>query len=207
MARQSSLKAGGASSSGWLRSLVAHLDQSELGAVTGYRWFTPAKASVANALVYSMNCDVISLLTRSSHYLIWGGSWAIRREVFERIGLHDAWQGTLSDDLVASRLLVHGLHPHDVHRRVNDALDSVRPYLGSHGGDVHLVEVADLLVIRQPGQVHGRSFIDIRRDAIGQRRIDAQGAFHLPQVLRVDVDHVPGHAAIIQADRRLIASQ
>ena len=41
-----------------------------------------------------------------------------------------------ADDLVASLLLVHGLHPHDVHRRVSDALDRVRPYLGSHGGDV-----------------------------------------------------------------------
>ncbi len=48
-----------------------------------------------------------------------------------------------TDDLVASLLLVHGLHPHDVHRRVFDALDRVRPYLGSHGGDVDLVEVAD----------------------------------------------------------------
>jgi Fe-S cluster biogenesis protein NfuA/nitrite reductase/ring-hydroxylating ferredoxin subunit len=45
------------------------------------------------------------------------------------------------DDLVASLLLVHGLHPHGIERRVADALDSVRPYLGSHGGDVHLLEV------------------------------------------------------------------
>lgn len=48
-----------------------------------------------------------------------------------------------TDDLVASLLLVHGLHPHDVHRRVSDALDRVRPYLGSHGGDVDLIEVTD----------------------------------------------------------------
>jgi cellulose synthase/poly-beta-1,6-N-acetylglucosamine synthase-like glycosyltransferase len=89
----------------WLRMLVSRLDEPGLGAVTGYRWFTPEKASVANALVYSMNCDVLSLLTRSSHYLIWGGSWAIRRDVFDRVGLRDAWRGTLSDDLVASRLL------------------------------------------------------------------------------------------------------
>jgi Fe-S cluster biogenesis protein NfuA/nitrite reductase/ring-hydroxylating ferredoxin subunit len=47
-----------------------------------------------------------------------------------------------TDDLVASLLLVHGVHPHDVHRRVSDALDRVRPYLGSHGGDVHLVDIA-----------------------------------------------------------------
>lgn len=48
-----------------------------------------------------------------------------------------------TDDLVASLLLVHGLHPHDVHRRVSDALDQVRPYLGSHGGDVDLIDVTD----------------------------------------------------------------
>jgi Fe-S cluster biogenesis protein NfuA/nitrite reductase/ring-hydroxylating ferredoxin subunit len=48
-----------------------------------------------------------------------------------------------ADDLVASLLLVHGLHPHDVHRRVSDALDQVRPYLGSHGGDVHLLDIVD----------------------------------------------------------------
>ena len=47
-----------------------------------------------------------------------------------------------ADDLIASLLLVHGLHPHDVERRVENALDSVRPYLGSHGGDVHLIGVA-----------------------------------------------------------------
>src|SRR6202051_19372 len=47
----------------------------------------------------------------------------------------------VADDLVASLLLIHGLHPHDVHRRVSDALDQVRPYLGSHGGDVHLLDI------------------------------------------------------------------
>jgi Fe-S cluster biogenesis protein NfuA/nitrite reductase/ring-hydroxylating ferredoxin subunit len=51
-----------------------------------------------------------------------------------------------ADDLVASLLLVHGLHPHDVERRVSDALDSVRPYLGSHGGDVSLLGVKDGVV-------------------------------------------------------------
>ncbi|MFI5778466.1 NifU family protein [Nocardia sp. NPDC051570] len=45
------------------------------------------------------------------------------------------------DELIASLLLVHGLHPHDVPTRVRTALDSVRPYLGSHGGDVRLVDV------------------------------------------------------------------
>lgn len=48
-----------------------------------------------------------------------------------------------ADELVASLLLVHGLHPHGVRRRIEDALDGVRPYLGSHGGDVTLLDVID----------------------------------------------------------------
>jgi Fe-S cluster biogenesis protein NfuA/nitrite reductase/ring-hydroxylating ferredoxin subunit len=48
-----------------------------------------------------------------------------------------------SDDLVASLMLVHDLHPHGVERRIEDALDSVRPYLGSHGGDVALLDVVE----------------------------------------------------------------
>lgn len=58
----------------------------------------------------------------------------------------------VADDLVASLLLVHGLHPHPVERRIIDALDSVRPYLGSHGGDVHLLAVdGDVVRLRFSG--------------------------------------------------------
>ncbi|CAA9407031.1 MAG: Uncharacterized NifU-like protein MSMEG_2718 [uncultured Propionibacteriaceae bacterium] len=47
------------------------------------------------------------------------------------------------DELVGSLLLVHGLHPYDVQTRVEQALDSVRPYLGTHGGDVELLGVTE----------------------------------------------------------------
>jgi Fe-S cluster biogenesis protein NfuA len=52
------------------------------------------------------------------------------------------------DDLVASLLLVHGLHPEDVVTRVERALEGVRPYLGSHEGDVELVDITDEGVVR-----------------------------------------------------------
>lgn len=45
------------------------------------------------------------------------------------------------DELVSSLLLVHGLHPYSVETRVEEALESVRPYLGTHGGDVELLGV------------------------------------------------------------------
>jgi Fe-S cluster biogenesis protein NfuA len=43
-----------------------------------------------------------------------------------------------ADNLVAAVLILHDLHPDDVQDRVNAALESVRPYLGSHSGDVEL---------------------------------------------------------------------
>ncbi len=52
------------------------------------------------------------------------------------------------DELVSGLLIVHGLHPYGVEERVERALDGVRPYLGSHGGDVELLEVSDEGVVR-----------------------------------------------------------
>jgi Fe-S cluster biogenesis protein NfuA/nitrite reductase/ring-hydroxylating ferredoxin subunit len=53
-----------------------------------------------------------------------------------------------ADSTVSSLLLVHGLHPYDITTRVEKALESVRPYLGSHGGDVELLDVSDEGVVR-----------------------------------------------------------
>jgi Fe-S cluster biogenesis protein NfuA/nitrite reductase/ring-hydroxylating ferredoxin subunit len=53
-----------------------------------------------------------------------------------------------SDPLVSGLLLIHGLHPVDLPGRVAAALESVRPYLGSHGGDVELLGISDDGVVR-----------------------------------------------------------
>jgi cellulose synthase/poly-beta-1,6-N-acetylglucosamine synthase-like glycosyltransferase len=89
----------------WLRMLITRLHRPGLGAVTGYRWFVPKTDTLSNRMLYSLNCDMMVLLGRNSHHLIWGGSWALRRDVFELSGLHSAWKSTLSDDLIASRVL------------------------------------------------------------------------------------------------------
>jgi len=47
------------------------------------------------------------------------------------------------DDMVASLLLLYGLHPYDLETRVMKALDGARPFLQSHGGDVELLGVTD----------------------------------------------------------------
>ncbi|MDN4642973.1 NifU family protein [Arthrobacter sp. PsM3] len=53
-----------------------------------------------------------------------------------------------ADELVSSLLVIHGLHPQDVETRVRAALESVRPYLGSHGGNVELLDVSPEGVVR-----------------------------------------------------------
>jgi hypothetical protein len=47
------------------------------------------------------------------------------------------------DDLVGSLLLLYGLHPLELETRVLQALEKVRPYLQSHGGNVELLGVAE----------------------------------------------------------------
>jgi Fe-S cluster biogenesis protein NfuA len=60
------------------------------------------------------------------------------------------------DDLVASLLLLYGLHPVDMETRVRDALDKVRPYLRSHGGNVDLLATEQGVVrLRLQGSCHG----------------------------------------------------
>ena len=48
-----------------------------------------------------------------------------------------------ADDLIANLLLLHDVHPVPLNRRLEEALDRVRPYVHSHGGQVELLGVAD----------------------------------------------------------------
>lgn len=62
------------------------------------------------------------------------------------------------DGLLSSLFLLHGLHPLDIETRVMQALDEVRPYLKSHGGNVEFVKVeAGIAYLRLEGSCHGCS--------------------------------------------------
>ncbi|OWK45308.1 NifU family protein [Fimbriiglobus ruber] len=61
-----------------------------------------------------------------------------------------------NDGLVASLLLLHGLHPVDFETRVRRALESVRPALASHGGGVELLGTDDGVIrLRLQGNCNG----------------------------------------------------
>jgi Fe-S cluster biogenesis protein NfuA/nitrite reductase/ring-hydroxylating ferredoxin subunit len=52
-----------------------------------------------------------------------------------------AFEAFADDELVSHLLLLHGLHPLDLETRVVKALEEVRPYLKSHGGNVEFLGV------------------------------------------------------------------
>lgn len=58
-----------------------------------------------------------------------------------RLGGEELVDAFVEDELVSHLLLLHGLHLVDLETRVQRALDEVRPYLKSHGGNVELLDV------------------------------------------------------------------
>ena len=52
-------------------------------------------------------------------------------------------QHLIDDKVIRGLLLIHDLHPADLETRLRVALDEVRPYLKSHGGNVELISLAD----------------------------------------------------------------
>lgn len=103
------------------------------------------------------------------------------------------------DDLISSLLLVHGLHPHDVETRIRTALDSVRPYLGSHGGDVELIEVTGGVVrLRLLGSCNSCPSSSVTLESAVQDAVTAAA----PETSGIEVETPTEHepkAAVISA--------
>jgi len=101
--------------------------------------------------------------------------------------LDDDLLGALAgDQLVSSLLLVHGLHPYGVEERVERALDGVRPYLGSHGGDMKLLEVTGEGVVRLQllGSCDGCASSAVTLELAVEDAIRTAA----PEIVRIDVE-------------------
>jgi len=88
----------------WLRSLVAPLDHSGVGATTGYRLFRP------QGKFWDSVCalwDSVNLLALSYPRISfpWGGSMAMRCELFRQLDVARIWRKSLTDDLSLGRVL------------------------------------------------------------------------------------------------------
>jgi len=92
------------------------------------------------------------------------------------------------DALVSSLLVLHDLHPDDVHTRIQRALDRVRPYLGSHAGGIEFLGVdgAGVAHLRLEGSCNGcpSSTVTVKL-AVEQAVLEAA-----PELERIEVEGV-----------------
>jgi len=90
------------------------------------------------------------------------------------------------DQLVSSLLLVHDLHPYGLVERVERALDDVRPYLGSHGGDVTLRGVSEdgIVTLELLGSCNGCASSAVTLELAVEEAIRAAA----PEIVRIEVE-------------------
>ncbi len=105
-----------------------------------------------------------------------------------------------ADPVVEGLLLIHDLHPLDVDGRIQQALDRVRPYLGSHAGGVEYLGVADGVArLRLLGSCHGcpSSTVTVRMAIEDAVRAAA------PEITGIEVTGMaPGEPELLQIGRR-----
>jgi Fe-S cluster biogenesis protein NfuA/nitrite reductase/ring-hydroxylating ferredoxin subunit len=98
----------------------------------------------------------------------------------------------VDSELISSLLLIHGLHPYDLGERVERALDQVRPYLGSHGGDVELIGIADdVVTLRLLGSCDGCPSSSVTLELAVKDAIEAAA----PEIAGIEVEAAPVEAA------------
>ncbi len=86
----------------WLRSLVAPLQDPSIGATTTYRWYTHDR-SLPSATRAAWSAAGTNILFNPRLNFAWGGSYAIRKETFDRTYVAAKWGTALSDDMVVTQ--------------------------------------------------------------------------------------------------------
>jgi ceramide glucosyltransferase len=87
----------------WLRWLIGPLEDPSVTVSTGFRWYLPGN-SFASRLRAAWDTSIATMLGEHDHNFAWGGSMALRKADFERLGIRDKyWASTVSDDYAVWR--------------------------------------------------------------------------------------------------------
>ncbi len=89
------------------------------------------------------------------------------------------------DGVVGSLLLIHGLYPVGLEARVTAALEKVRPYMASHGGNVELLGLeGGVARLRLEGTCNGCSASSATLELAIKRALDEEA----PDLLGIEVE-------------------
>ena len=89
----------------WLQRLTAPLGDERIGAAATMRWLIANRGNLATALLAAWNAPIVTMLSEKGKNFCWGGGTAIRRSVFEGIGVLDEWRTSVSDDYSMTKAL------------------------------------------------------------------------------------------------------
>lgn len=91
----------------WLKRLISPLNDQRIGATTTMRWLIPNRSDLPSAFLAAWNAPIVTMLSEKGKNFCWGGGSAIRRSLFDQIGVIEDWKSSVSDDYSLTRALHH----------------------------------------------------------------------------------------------------
>ncbi len=92
--------------SDWLSCLVFPLNAGQADFTSSNRWFLPLGPGLATRIPTLIALSADALLKPGRRMLLWGGSMAMTRAVYEELDLYSGISGSLNDDIQITHLAV-----------------------------------------------------------------------------------------------------
>ncbi|MEM9017068.1 MAG: glycosyltransferase [Verrucomicrobiota bacterium] len=87
----------------WLALLTAPINQKTHPLSTTYRWLVPKRPTLPNQVASVINASIATQGGSELTNVLWGGSMAIDRKVFDSLDVETLFTGSLNDDLRLSK--------------------------------------------------------------------------------------------------------
>ena len=87
----------------WLARLVAPINQRTHTLSTTYRWLVPKRPTLPNQVASVINSSITTQGGSDITNVLWGGSMAISKNVFDKLDVPSLLEGSLNDDLRLSK--------------------------------------------------------------------------------------------------------
>ncbi|MGV7222460.1 MAG: glycosyltransferase family 2 protein [Nitrospinales bacterium] len=93
----------------WLRSLILPLSDPKVSVTTGYRWVSGIGGTFSEHVHTLLNMTMyVNMHFRAYFFedVVWNGTTAIRKEIFDELNVGNRWSKTISNDLSLMSIMV-----------------------------------------------------------------------------------------------------